>query len=214
MTYEFAMRYPTQSALSAGMAIATWTDSCNELRGRFTVYEISFTVSGALQSFAVDFEQHCEGLDPALHGSLRLNAARTDLIPFAGAYPTNHLRVSVEGSGTVTAPGIDCGVDCEETASGPSIVTLFAAPAAGFVFAGWGEDCTGGATTTVNVNQRRRCTAVFSPRPETPTTPLSVNTLLIDSDPATLVITSAKAGEPFTPADRAVSSSGGRIRAW
>jgi hypothetical protein len=42
---------------------------CNELDGTFTVTDLALDPNGFVTSFAVDFEQHCEHVTPALHGS-------------------------------------------------------------------------------------------------------------------------------------------------
>jgi hypothetical protein len=63
------------------------------------------------------------------------------------------------GSGTVTASGINCGTDCNQSYSGGSSIALSATPAAGSMFAGWsGIGC--GSTVTVNGNMS--CTATFN----------------------------------------------------
>lgn len=36
--------------------------------GSFTVTQVTIGESGVVESFAADFEQHCEGSDPALRG--------------------------------------------------------------------------------------------------------------------------------------------------
>ncbi|MEO8360708.1 MAG: Calx-beta domain-containing protein [Vicinamibacteria bacterium] len=49
------------------------TESCSDARGRFLVRQVVVS-GGVLQSFAADFEQHCEGADAALYGSIRINS--------------------------------------------------------------------------------------------------------------------------------------------
>jgi hypothetical protein len=48
---------------------------CNTLTGRFDVLEAVFRSDGSVVSFAVDFEQHCEGLPAALFGVVRVNSS-------------------------------------------------------------------------------------------------------------------------------------------
>jgi len=72
--YEDATRYPFQSPTLPGLSISGDGRGCNTLTGRFHVIEISYSTEGEINRFAVDFEQHCEGGEPALFGSLRYNA--------------------------------------------------------------------------------------------------------------------------------------------
>jgi hypothetical protein len=44
------------------------------LTGSFEVLEAVYTPSGEVDRFAADFEQHCEGGEPALHGAVRFNS--------------------------------------------------------------------------------------------------------------------------------------------
>lgn len=56
------------------------------------------------------------------------------------------------GSGTVTSSpvGINCGTDCFEEFGAATVVTLYAAPATGSIFAGWnGGGCTGTGACTL-----------------------------------------------------------------
>jgi uncharacterized repeat protein (TIGR02543 family) len=68
------------------------------------------------------------------------------------------------GSGTVTSipPEISCGVDCQETFSYGTAVTLTAQAGAGWTFAGWSGDCTGGGQCVVTMDQARSITATFT----------------------------------------------------
>ena len=47
---------------------------CNQLSGRFVVVDLARNASNEITRFAADFEQHCEGLPPALRGSVRYNS--------------------------------------------------------------------------------------------------------------------------------------------
>jgi hypothetical protein len=60
--------------------------SCNPYAiGRFVVHEIAYAApeSGAIVSFAADFELRCAPGAPALRGAIRLNSSRRTLMPFA-----------------------------------------------------------------------------------------------------------------------------------
>lgn len=83
------------------------------------------------------------------------------------------LVVQTTGSGTVTGGGINCPGTCQLTADNSSQqVTLTAAPATNFTFAGWGGACSGTATTcTVTMSTSRTVTASFrlpAPQQQTP----------------------------------------------
>ena len=68
------------------------------------------------------------------------------------------------GRGTVTSipAGIGCGLDCAQSYSPGTVVTVTATPATGSTFTGWAGDCTGTSpTTTVTLDAVRTCTATF-----------------------------------------------------
>jgi len=70
--YEAAQRFP-----SAGHPqLDFWGDGrgCNTLTGRFDVLEIVRDASGAVTQLAVNWEQHCNGIVPALFGQIRYNS--------------------------------------------------------------------------------------------------------------------------------------------
>lgn len=71
--YRLATRYPFQLASAPGLDVSGQSRGCNELKGEFTVIDVVYGAGGAVTSFAADFEQHCEGLAPALFGSIRYN---------------------------------------------------------------------------------------------------------------------------------------------
>jgi len=73
--YEGATRFPFNDASVPGLSISGDGRGCNTLTGRFDVLEATYDIiSGEVISFAVDFEQHCEGAPPALFGSVRINS--------------------------------------------------------------------------------------------------------------------------------------------
>jgi hypothetical protein len=156
--------------------------------GRFVIYEIAFA-GGVLTGFAADFELPCGNSGDLTAGSIRYRSTRASLLPFAGAYPLNALRVLPTTGGFVTAPDIDCGdggrLDCDETYSIQTQVTLQAFASPGYQFIGWSGSCTSpSGVTTVLVNRGKRCFAVFSPSAASslPADPsLGTATLLIDA---------------------------------
>jgi cysteine-rich repeat protein len=67
------------------------------------------------------------------------------------------------GTGTVTAPNINCGTDCSEIYLAGTMVTITATPDASNTFTGWtGGGCTGTAPCTVTMNTSRNVTATFT----------------------------------------------------
>ena len=70
--YEGATRFggPTEPELDVGGD----GRGCNQVTGRFDVWEAEYDARGDLTVFSADFEQHCEGGAPALHGKIRWKA--------------------------------------------------------------------------------------------------------------------------------------------
>ena len=68
-----------------------------------------------------------------------------------------------DGTGSVTATGIDCGTDCTETYDYGTMVTLTAAATGASSFGGWsGDGCSGTSPTcTVTMDQARTIGAAF-----------------------------------------------------
>ncbi len=93
------------------------------------------------------------------------------------------------GSGTVTSSpaGISCPTTCSASFAGGTQVKLTAAAASGSTFAGWGGDCSGTGTCTLNMTQARSVTATFN---LAPSYPLSV----VKSGTGTGTVTSAPSG--------------------
>jgi hypothetical protein len=73
--YENAERFPFQSPTLPGLSVSGNGRGCNTLTGRFDILEVEYDPSGNVVSFAADFEQHCEGDDPALFGSIHYNSS-------------------------------------------------------------------------------------------------------------------------------------------
>lgn len=87
------------------------------------------------------------------------------------------LDLAVSGAGRVTSlpSGIDCGSQCTADYANGSGVALTAVPDTGWVFTGWGGDCTGSASTTsIALTVASQCTATFAP-----THPQTVSLLVI-----------------------------------
>jgi hypothetical protein len=164
-TYEQASRDAFRSPLVPGMDVSAESRGCNMLAGRFTVYEYAVNAFGAVDRISIDFEQRCDDQTPALHGAIRYNGTRNTLIPFDGAYPSYELHLEASPNGTLRAQGFSCattsGTDCRQALTAPTTVSVAATPNPGYVFMGWTGDCVAGQTTSVFINRRKRCGAVF-----------------------------------------------------
>ena len=149
-----------------GLEVSGSGRGCNALTGRFIVREIVFGSGGTVQRFAVDFEQHCNDVVPALFGAIRYNSTVSDIVPFNGVYPSYDLSLTTPGHGRISGPGIDCGgagTQCQLSLAMAAQLNLTAVPDPGYTFMGWIDDCSGGAATTLHVNGPKRCAASFEP---------------------------------------------------
>ena len=73
--YEGATRFPFQQPFEPGLSVYGEGRGCNTLTGRFDVLEAVYDPqTGSVLSFAADFEQHCEGMAPALLGAIRYDS--------------------------------------------------------------------------------------------------------------------------------------------
>jgi hypothetical protein len=75
---------------------------CQDVRGLFTVHEAELGTDGEVLRFAADFEQHCEGDQPALYGTVRFRSS----LPPPSAPPGK--------PPTVPPPRGPCWGDCSE----------------------------------------------------------------------------------------------------
>jgi hypothetical protein len=70
--YNPAERYPFQTGNAAGMTVL---GGCNTITGRFSVEELQWDPGTGLVRFSAIFEQHCEGVAPALRGVINFQAS-------------------------------------------------------------------------------------------------------------------------------------------
>ena len=82
--YEVATRFPFQSITNPGLSVNGEGRGCNTLTGRFVIHEVVYGLNNAIDVFAADFEQHCEGGVPALFGAIRYNS----MVPVFSPQPT------------------------------------------------------------------------------------------------------------------------------
>lgn len=162
-TYTTARRASFTSG--NGLDVAGDGRGCNNVTGRFVVLEAVYSGDQVFR-FAADFEQHCEDMTPALFGAIRYNSTVTSLVPFGGHYPSIDLTITLPAHGRIQGATIDCGAGSTACSTIPAATGAYALTAtadAGYLFAGWGLDCSGGPTTTVNVNSSKICSALFLP---------------------------------------------------
>jgi uncharacterized repeat protein (TIGR02543 family) len=75
-----------------------------------------------------------------------------------------NLDIVVAGTGTVTAPQINCGIDCQGTYPHGTDVTLAQMAGPGFQFTGWnGGGCSGTGACVVDMTMAYTVTATFTP---------------------------------------------------
>jgi hypothetical protein len=97
--------------------------------------------------------------------------------PTAPTPPTTFkLTVGLTGSGTgtVTGPGVNCPVDCNETYPAGTVVTLTATPDSASTFIGWSGACSGTGPCTLAMNADQSVTARFEPKLTTATLTVAI----------------------------------------
>ncbi len=115
-TYDDATRYPFQDPDSPGLDVSGNGRGCNTLTGSFTVTEITFDAGGAIASFAADFEQHCEGVEPALRGHVQIVVGPPP--------PPLEIGLGLNSRGTVTNAGDRATVSGTVTCNVPTRVWI------------------------------------------------------------------------------------------
>lgn len=108
------------------------------------------------------------------------------------------LTVEKSGSGTLTAPGINCGTDCTETVDLGTSVQVQASPGTGVVLRRWLNGCTHSQSAcAVTMNGNKTVTAEFG-RPRVVVTKIGTGSGTVTSLPAAINCGSTCAGE-FDP---------------
>jgi len=161
---------------------------------------------------------------------LTLDADRDVSATFAAAVPPpqgqHRLTVVVQGKGRVTSSpaGIDCeSSSCSADFTSGTTVTLTAAPASGYGFAGWGTDCSGAGGCTLSISKDATVYANFVAQPPPP--PVQVQLTATVTGPGTVTGAGLDCGESTRKCDVTVpggtavtltASAGGgtRFTAW
>jgi len=138
---------------TAGNATLTPSSALADASGFAEVTATANGVVGSYQVGAIVFDTSTEAPITQLFNLTNL-----------AAIPNFALTVtkSGSGSGTVTATGVDCGIDCGETYVQGTVVSLAAVPAAGSIFIGWsGGGCSGMGACTVTMSAAQSVNAQF-----------------------------------------------------
>ena len=72
--YEKATRFPFQEIDEPGLSVSGAGRGCNMLEGRFRVHQVVYGAGDAVDAFAADFVQYCDGSPVPLVGGIRVNA--------------------------------------------------------------------------------------------------------------------------------------------
>ena len=73
-SYEGAVRPSSLATAVPQLEVTAPGRACNSLSGRFDVTQVAFSSLGEITLFEATFEQHCEGLAPALYGRIRIES--------------------------------------------------------------------------------------------------------------------------------------------
>lgn len=139
--------------------------------------QVTLTAESAIGSEFIAWGGDCSGMDNTLQITLSNNLNCTAEFNLQ----TYNLNIGVVGNGTIvsTPAGINCGVDCSESASFGSVFDLQATPGPGHLFDGFSgdQDCLDGSVTLL---ENRSCIANFIIDPDlticVPSTPtVSIN---------------------------------------
>src|SRR5438552_3995658 len=107
-SYTGASRAAFQAAGSPGLEITGEGRGCNTLTGQFDVTELAFSSLGEITAFDATFEQHCEGLTPALYGRIRIEspapAPGSTLPPGSKTVPTSGTYLYLIRTNTSVGP--------------------------------------------------------------------------------------------------------------
>jgi Ca2+-binding RTX toxin-like protein len=121
---------------------------------------VTLTATPATGSRFTGWSGACTGTGAC---QVTMSQARTVTAGFA-SLRTLTVTKGGNGSGTLSATGIDCGTDCSETYDLGTVVTLTATPAGGSRLGGWagaGAEACSGTTCQVTMSQARSVSVTF-----------------------------------------------------
>jgi hypothetical protein len=144
-----------------GNGIDCGTD-CGETLDQGTVVTLSATPAAGSR-FVGWSGEGCSGTGTC---EVTMSAARNVTATFAQLRALAVVRTGT-GAGSVSAPGISCGSDCDEVYDLGAVVTLTAAPSGSSRLGGWsgaGTESCSGTTCQVTMSQARTVTVAFVAR--------------------------------------------------
>jgi Bacterial pre-peptidase C-terminal domain len=100
-SYLGAVRFPFNDGAN-GLSVSGDGRGCNTLTGSFDVRQITYGTDNSIAAFEASFEQHCEGMGPALRGVIRYNASATLYL----SAPSS-VKVQTGKTATFTVTGVD-----------------------------------------------------------------------------------------------------------
>lgn len=106
-SFDGATRYPFNNS-GSGLDVTGNGRGCNTVSGSFTVTDATYGPDNSPRSFGVNFEQHCEGASPALHGTFDFRVGDTTppapWMAGGGAYPVAPGPTGGSPAGTIAVP--------------------------------------------------------------------------------------------------------------
>lgn len=107
-TYSGAVDVLSRTGSEPGISISGDSRGCGSDTGSFTVTELAFGPYGYVQNFHATFSQSCEGVQPALTGSIAVDDAQWPTPPRIALRPATTAHVGSRGNVTVHGTYI-CG---------------------------------------------------------------------------------------------------------
>ena len=191
VTVAFALKTYTLTASAGANGSISPSGGINVNHGASQTFIITPNTGYRIASVTVD------GVSQGTPGSYsfsNVTAAHTIQAAFAVTPYTLTVSKNGTGSGTVTAPGINCGGDCTEVLNAGTSVSLTALADTRSTFAGWTRGCTGTANPcTFTISANTSVTAVFNQETNKPTSSISSPTSGATLRHSAAVITGAAA---------------------